>query len=948
MRILGPLQTGVLQRTFTWSGRHYLCASLLWPFRLDTGEAVVQAEMWSALAGHAAQGRVFDQGMPKDRAEFLCLGTFHAPGGTPVTEGALSVRLGERVKELVVSGPREWRTGRASRPEPITELPIRYDQAFGGEGFEDNPVGRGFAAVEDPVTGRSSRPLPCVEYPGEVVTAPTQRPRPASLEGLDVGWRPRRRHAGTYDEAYLRERMPGLPDDLDWRLFNDAPEDQWLDGFLRGDEPFELVNLHPDRPRLAGRLPAVRGRAFVERRVDPDRRDSELAFVEIPLRADTAWFLPEAGLGVMIHRGTMEVADDEAREIVTLMVAHENLSDDARPLDHYRSEMRDRSDPQEGYRYMLDTTPLLPHGCPCALQQMAAAGGDAPGELARDNAGRFAEARKAEADTAAHGALDEARERLQPDTGVAPEQAAEAQASLDAARRLVDGEAPATQAAGELEDIVARLAPGSADGGAVDARRIDFAAMDELAEYSRRIAEEEQGRAEAALRERLEDLRAQDSGDERIARGIAEAEAALARLREPPVLPRPDLDADLAEVEAQLRAVDAHAAELARGGMPPEQIRDRLPDLEQVRETLGTAQERLRAQYRESAHHLPESRSPHPGEEPERGARLRALEPGDGAGAGGDYAFVDLRGATLRGLDLRDAYLEYVDFTGATLIDVDLGGAILAKAILRDCTFRNVRLEDANVGATDIAGACFEGCDFSEARLGRARIAHARFVDCRFGGRQDLFLDTAFERVAFERCALPGVNLIERDLTECAFRGCDLQGANLLQCRLAGADFTEAILDAANFVGSPAPRAVFDRARMENVRFIDEPVLNEASFREARLPGANLRGADLAGAIFSAACVEGADFSEADLTGSVLERLRGVGAQFRAATLERADLRRADLREASLMKAVLRGTRLERANLYSVSLLYTTLGDTGFAGANLDNTILRDWRPLDG
>ena len=941
MRVVKPLQTGVLERTFQYRGENVLALSLLWAFRLSDREPVLEMEMWSALAEPLKAGSRFDQGLPKDRAEMLCLGTFHSPNGEPVGQEAVSMRVGNLRKRLLVSGPRHWRVGGPSRPEPITALPIRYEEAFGGDGFPDNPVGKGYAA--DPDAGE--RPLPCVEYPQAAVTGPDQTPPPASLDARDLAWGARQRFAGTYDDAYIRERMPGLPDDVDWRLFQDAAEDQWFDDFLRGDEDFELVHLHPSEPRLTGHLPAVRGRAFVERRREAGRAEAGTDVIEVPLQLDTVWLLPEAELGVVIHRGTIGVAESDGADIVNLLAAHEGLADPPRSQAHYREEMAKRTDKDERFRYMMDTAPLLPLGCPTGFDQIVEDSGMAVENLAQQNAQRFGERQREQAEAELDAQEAQARAEIEPLREHAPERAAEIERQFEEARANIRGEGSGGD--DELQQIVDRMAPGATGGGAVDMTQMDLSAGDDLKAYGDRVAAEQRADAERQLVERIEQLRQQNQPEqETLSSAIREAEQGLARLRGEAVdpLPRPSAMADLEPLRQQAHAIERYSDELRAAGIDEDRLRASLPDDTKLREQLAEAERQITEQYREGAHHLPASSSPHPGEESARRDRLLAATANDDL-VGGDFAFVDLSGQTLRGLDLRDAYLEYVDFTGATLIDVDLSGAILAKATLRDCRFERVTLTNANVGATAIAGALFQDCDFTQARLGNARIARTRFDQCRFAERQDLFLDTAFEAVRFTGCELAETNFFDRDLGGCGFAGSNLRAANFVQCDLTAADFSGADLTRTTVVSTPAPRTCFDGASMDNVRFIDEPVLNDASFREASLAGANLQQADLAGADFTRAVLRGTELSEADLSGARLDRARAAGAQFRKAELGSASLVRADLAEGSLMKARLLRACLRGANLYSVSFIDATLGDTDFTGANLNNTILRDWRP---
>lgn len=945
MRVLSSMQAGVLHKPFSFNGRHFSCLALLWPFRLESGEAVLESEMWQALGDYFMEGRVFDHCMPKDRAEFLCLGTFYAPGGKPVPQEAASVRVGDTVKKILVSGPRYWRGGRATRPESITTLPIRYDQAFGGENYPDNPIGKGY----DQGGSDAAPSLPCLEYPSEAVASRSDTPKPASLEPRDIAWKPRQRFAGTYDEAYMRTRMPGLPDDVDWRLFNDAAEDQWIEGFFGGAEEFELLNLHPDQQRLRGALPGVLGRAFVECKLDPASKDSALEFREVPLRLDTVWLLPDAGLGIVVHRGTFEIREDDGTDVVNILAAHEKLTETRRPVEHYREEMRKRSDPENGYRYMLDTSPLLPSGTPCALQDLMTDNDMEMEHLSQGATQRYLENQQEKASARIDGHLDDLQHQTEGNEGQLPADAANIDKVSDQAKAAVRGErAPQSDDETEFSRIIEKIAPRTSTG-AVDLTKVDFNAFDELDEFTERLRNRETEKSEKEIQSQIVDLKRQnDPETEEMSRAIRQLEDALTSRLEPAPLPRPKIDLDIAELEKQISALEQFHDEMRQGGLSQEQIRGALPDLGQLQQQLAAAEQQATEGYREVAHYEPQSRSPHPGEEPRKRKRLLEIVPGSAEAATGDYAFVDLSGQTLRGIDLSYSYLEYVDFTDATLVDVNLTGAILAKARLENCRFENVSFFDANLGATLVVGATFDNCDLRQVRLGLARIEKSRFNNCNLTGRMEMFLDAELRETAFVKCALQEMNLIERNLDRIAFDGSDLSSANFIKCRFVDASFTGARLSSTNFVSTTAPQCSFDDAVMDNVRFIDEPVLNDCSFRRANLQGANLRECDLAGADFTDAVLEGADFSSGCLNNAVLTRARAIGAQFHKADIGGASLMRADLREASLMKARMLQTRLTGANLYSVSFLQSTLGNTDFTGANLDNTILREWRPFRG
>jgi hypothetical protein len=209
----------------------------------------------------AASSLLYDSDfyLTKPTTDVLLHGSAHAPGGQPATEVDVTLRVGDVRKTLRATGDRVYEKGAVGhttgRPQPFTMLPLTYERAYGGAdpnpkdpdrpGFEQrNPVGTGFA----PVVGKTA---PNVGYPGM-----GRGREPAGFGPVSSHWQPRARHAGTYDEAWQRDRSPLYPRDLDDRFFLCSPEDQRPKEFLRGGEPVELTNLTPGG-RLAFTLPRV-------------------------------------------------------------------------------------------------------------------------------------------------------------------------------------------------------------------------------------------------------------------------------------------------------------------------------------------------------------------------------------------------------------------------------------------------------------------------------------------------------------------------------------------------------------------------------------------------------------------------------------------------------------------------------------------------------------------
>jgi len=188
--------------------------------------------------------------LTKRTTDITAIGHAYAPGGTPVSEMEVGFRVGSVQKVLRVTGDRIWRTGGPSSPEPFTKMPIVYERAFGGVDRKSsnperdwdwrNPIGTGFAVSRDNLVGVA---LPNIEYPDQPVRGWKDRPRPAGFGPIGSHWQPRVKFAGTYDDRWLSERQPLLPEDFDDRFLQCAPEDQQAPSFLRGGEPVVLYRL---------------------------------------------------------------------------------------------------------------------------------------------------------------------------------------------------------------------------------------------------------------------------------------------------------------------------------------------------------------------------------------------------------------------------------------------------------------------------------------------------------------------------------------------------------------------------------------------------------------------------------------------------------------------------------------------------------------------------------
>lgn len=248
-------------------GRNFGVLVLRGTFELIPGAAlrpnpkqqpIVESDVWHGEPNASSVYMESDLAPFKPRTDILVNAVAHAPGGRPLPDWQVGVEVGPIKKRLRVTGPRAWvREGgdwRLEDPEPIAELPLRYEYAFGGMyksnwGDEhiclENPVGKGY--IEGDVPSHEDRwPAPQIESLDEPVVEFGKKYRPEGFGPIARSWQPRLKCAGTFDDEWQKTRWPELPRDFEFSFYNAAHSDLICPGFLRGDEEVVLEGLSPE------------------------------------------------------------------------------------------------------------------------------------------------------------------------------------------------------------------------------------------------------------------------------------------------------------------------------------------------------------------------------------------------------------------------------------------------------------------------------------------------------------------------------------------------------------------------------------------------------------------------------------------------------------------------------------------------------------------------------
>ena len=291
------------------------------PMLAEEQVPIVDADQFTGEPALSATLAECDYALEKPYCDVLLNGSAHAARG-PVERIAVGLQVDGWRKSFAVWGNRTWRgaaVGYApSEPQPFTQLPISYDNAFGGtdrsmrdparqRSYLPNPAGRGwhYHIHNELVVGA---PVCNTEEIRDPVRDPGGRYQPMAFGPVGRNAPPRLRHAGTYDQAWVDNVFPFLPADFDSRYLQSAPEDQQI-AYPRGGEPILLVNLTPDGRREFTLPPVEMPLVFFPRRGNSVEQRGVL---------DTLLFEPDAERFCLVWRARYPLQRDifDVRQVV--------------------------------------------------------------------------------------------------------------------------------------------------------------------------------------------------------------------------------------------------------------------------------------------------------------------------------------------------------------------------------------------------------------------------------------------------------------------------------------------------------------------------------------------------------------------------------------------------------------------------------------------------------
>ena len=906
MKIFKPDALALLYRSFRFAQTNSLALGMMACFHVDRSslpELLSEQDMWAAVAQALGTEAILDEGLPKPVGEFKVYGAACAPGGTPVAQQAVGVRVGSLAKSLIVSGDRHFNAaGLISQAIPYARMPIAPQTAFGGLGFAKNPLGKGYAKLEDGAGG-SILPLPNVETAQHRIANRGDHADPAGFWGFDAASPQRQQYLGRCDDRWLKRDWPHLPDDTRPEFFQTAPVDQHLPAWFVGNEALEMRNLHPQRSVIESHLPKLRARCFINRR----RADRSTEFSEIEARAETVWLFPELECGIVLYRALASVSDDSAEDVLHVMAQWEAMDTAPLSFDYYHGEFLAKLPAPIAAAQVVP--PAQGPSAPVAVPAVPAAAisAQASPETAAVMTPELAEVDRMAAD------LERQTQALMGKHGVKEQDVARFLAP-EAPRRVLslpEVEKMAQDLELQTRELMQRhkildkdLAPFLTQNAEKPAPTM--AEIRGLLQDVERATQDAMRKAGISEQEVYARLAAQPD--------MAQTLKNLQALGPDPVPLLADLPAPAVSALPAVGAFDASAVAAIAPTFAPTFAAPTLA----APSAAAMPQHKLTREDVIERHGAKESLG------------------------GYDLSALDLAGLDLSGANFSDALLEKTRFVGSKLT-----GANFTKALLQDADFNGADLERAQLtkvsaGAAKCAKANLQGAQLNDADFTKADFSGARLDGANLCG------------AVFDGAGMAGVAAVACKADRVSFTGCDLTGANFSRAaltqanfgasQLADSNFSGAMCDQAEFYGAQAQNAIFADASLRASRADSGTCFDRAQFPRAQIGRANWDGVQLRGALLDGAVIDDADFSNVKAGSATFRQVSAKGAKFAQADLNRADLSAINLFKGSLRKTNMDGTVMRKANLYGVDFEGTQPTIASLEGSNIERTILQ-YRP---
>jgi len=240
--------------------------------RVESQPAILTSDVFHSKPNESSLRQESELVPRQPRADVTFNAVARSPERKELEGWSVRVMIDQRATHtLHVCGARQWepsgvvlKSWKLSERQKMTELPLRYEYAYGGiirDGenllvHEFNPVGRGFLGGLPP--RQNPVPAPQIGLLAEFAALnPREEMMVCGLGPISKSWLPRRSLAGTFNDVWLREQHPRMPDDYSLAFWNGAPSALQIDPYLTGDETMTVKGVRHDPKPYAFSLPGL-------------------------------------------------------------------------------------------------------------------------------------------------------------------------------------------------------------------------------------------------------------------------------------------------------------------------------------------------------------------------------------------------------------------------------------------------------------------------------------------------------------------------------------------------------------------------------------------------------------------------------------------------------------------------------------------------------------------
>jgi uncharacterized protein YjbI with pentapeptide repeats len=857
MQIIKPGKLSLISKTYGFKGNQFAVGALSF-FQLgEKNKLLSETSQWQRITPLLNASMILDLGYAKPQGEWLVAGDACAPDKTPVRAMKVLAKFGKHKKKLSVIGDRQWNGSffsPASRAKLFDTMPLTYQRTYGGESFKANPLGTGIIKKKYQDEDSGLYRLANVYHPRQSTIADSFKRTPVGFAPLDICWPERAKYQGTYDQQWLDNIHPGFPDDTDPQLFNAAPSDQQIKGFIKPGEKYVIKGMNAQHPELVGQLPDICVRVFISQ-LDGE---SEV-FKEIKTQIDTVWFFPSLALGLCIHRGVAQVNDSDGLDVKRLVLACEGSKDKPRSLDYYQQVVKLRTDTKTVLGHLFNDSQLMP-------QKTKAA--QAKEQLLFDQA-KVKKQQKIDAITQKKIASIKA---MYPDIAIE------------------DLMPPSPESPFGLEE------PGPIPQQLLDSGDVD---LSPYVEYVNIMAEK--GKAQMAQQLAAAETQKQQYL-EQVPKGQTQSLADMHARVHYCVF---TVATDLAE-KAPKPPLPSWLSDVS--------LNDEQADKIQTATQLLMSQTK-HARQNSPTSTTPLLPLPSQGALLLRGWVLQLLNAKRSL-AGRDLSEADLSGLDFSGLDMRDVMMEKADLSHCDFSDCRLDGSVFTQANLTQAVFNQSIMIKANLSAIKADNASFVGADLSHCIMADAVFDDCDFSTAKLHDVMALKVDLSGCKLQQVSCDKS--HFVEANLARSDWQQAKVSASILLQPDLSQSNWQQSELSRCIVVQAKANDANFCGTKAQKVQFSNEGEfvgvnLSSALWQSCGFRSLDMRQCDARGSVF-----QRCDLGEANLSDSLFNGALFDHSVMSLATFDGSDCREAMFNQLSLRKCKFNHVDLRRCELNHV------------------------------